>query len=128
MKFPTLLALSCCMALPAAQAVAADSDGCYFQPRTTGDARWSKYEADQLTVTVSNHESSGVYVKVCIKRKSGSDDCGTGWVRGGGSFKHWTYNAHPTGSYGWNSVGSKNRDASWVCSGKVNGWHSDMNL
>ncbi|WP_372887019.1 hypothetical protein [Shimia sp.] len=128
MKFLTLLALSISLALPAAQAVAADSDGCYFQPRTTGDARWSKYDDDKLIVTITNRENSGVYVKVCIKRKSGSDDCGASWIRAGKSETFSAYDAHSTGSYGWYSVGSQNRDASWVCSGKTNGWHTDMNL
>lgn len=68
-----------------------------------------------------NHCGYRLYVKICIKTKSGRDDCGSDSAEPGGSASYWHSSDDATGQFTVTSVGVLKGGNDWSCMGRKQG-------
>lgn len=123
-KFSIMAAIGLAVSIFGGAAAAQDSDGCYEASEcATSELEWS---GSTLIARVRNGCSEGIYVRLCILKDDGREDCGASHVAGGRTESFHTYNAHTSGQVNYRWVGSMFGSKDWVCSGKVSGWHDPM--
>lgn len=98
---------------------ASEADGCVLEG--TGICRGGavvERKGGMLYVTQPNHCGYRLYVEICIKTKSGRDDCGSDSAQPGRSTNYWHDSDDATGSYSITAVGVLKGGDDWSCMSK----------
>jgi len=91
---------------------------------TSTTSEWSARESNRLNIRVRNNCSQGVSVRLCGLRQGQSEFCVFEWIRGGGTWNTYIYNA--SGRYAWREAGAARSAEAWSCTSRISNWNGPM--